>query len=64
MFVQSKRTDEPPNNNRTSFIYLFKCHADPLDRVPNLQQPEGRPCGHEPWSQEADAGEVPQHEQV
>lgn len=37
----------------------IKCHADPLDRVPNLQQPEGRPCGHEPWGQEADAGEVP-----
>lgn len=40
------------------------CPPDPCDRVPNLQQPEGRPCGHEPRSQEADAGEVPQHEQA
>ena len=30
----------------------------------NLQQPEGRPRGHEPRGQEVDAGEVPQHEQV
>lgn len=31
---------------------------------PHLQQPEGRSCRNESWSQEADAGEVPQHEQV
>lgn len=46
------------------FYLLSKRHTDPHDHVPNLQQPEGRPCGHEPRSQEADAGEIPQHEQV
>lgn len=41
--------------------------ARPLTHVivfPNPQQPEGGPCGDEPRREEADAGEVPQHEQV
>lgn len=41
--------------------------ARPLTHVivfPNPQQPEGGPCGNEPRREEADAGEVPQHEQV
>lgn len=37
---------------------------DPRVHVPNPQQPEGRPCGDEPRREEADAGEIPQHEQV
>lgn len=44
--------------------FTSKCRADARDPVVHLQQPEGCPGGDEPWSQEADAGEVPQHEQV
>lgn len=51
--------------NCVSVIYLFiKCQTNLNHLIPNLQQPEGRPCRHEPWSQEANAGEIPQHEQV
>ena len=63
MYVQSKRTDGPQHNDHIYFIY-WVIVTDPHDHVSNLQQPEGCPCGNEPWSQKADAGEVPQHGQV
>lgn len=63
IYVQSKRTDGPLVNNLVFYLLITR-HADPYDHIVNLQQPEGGPCGHEQRSQEADAGEVPQHEQV
>lgn len=42
----------------------WRCEPDPPDGVSTPQQPEGRPCGDEPRREEADAGEIPQHEQV
>lgn len=64
MYVQSKRTDEPPHDDQISSVYWFKRLTDRCDRVNNPQQSEGRPCRDEPRSQEADAGAFPQHEQV
>lgn len=51
----------------TSTCTLFSCfenHTDPHVCGSILQQPESRPCRNEPWSQEANAGAVPQHEQA
>lgn len=45
-------------------MLILRHDPDAHDHVPNLQQPEGRPRGHEPRREEADAGEIPQHEQV
>lgn len=63
-FVQSKRTDEPPLSKHMCLLFCFENHTDPHVCGSILQQPESRPRRNEPWSQEADAGAVPQHEQV
>ena len=64
MYVQSKRTDGPPHKNRIPAMYWLDVIVTKMNLFPNLQQPEGRPCRDEPWSQEADAREVSKHVQV